>query len=61
MMKTMNTYRKQCGFLAVGAGIALFIVYGALGLAVKSFDPDDTRTLSTQQTDSSVIASHKDE
>ena len=58
-MKATNTHRKQRGFLAVGAGLALFAIYGALGLAVKTIEPKGDEAVSTQET--VVIAEHKGE
>ena len=58
-MKTTNTYRKQRGFLAVGAGLALFAIYGALGLAVKTIEPKGSEIVSTQET--VVVAAHRGE
>lgn len=58
-MKTTNTYRKQRGFLAIGAGLALFAIYGAIGLTVKTMEPKDNETLSTEE--AAMIVSKKDD
>jgi hypothetical protein len=61
MMKTMNTSRKQRGFFSVGIGIALFAIFGTLGLGITASEPKGNEIASTQQSETVALTAYKDE
>ena len=61
MMKTKNIYWKQRGFFSIGLGLALFAIYGALGLAVATNEPEGNKAASKQQSESVVVTAYKGE